>query len=143
MKLFNGASCGRINHGLIKENNMYEIFIEDSFSAAHQIRKYGGNCEKLHGHNWKVKVFVKTEKLDKRGIGIDFRELKNKVKEILSLVDHKDLGEISPFDEENPTSENIARFIFGKLSNNINSGNLKVSKIKVHETPGTGVIYSE
>lgn len=120
---------------------MYQIFIEDNFSAAHQIREYSGNCERLHGHNWKVKVFVKADKLDDLGIGIDFRELKKKIKRVLRLVDHKNLSEVKPFDRENPTSENIAKFLFDKLSNEINSNNLEVSRVEICETPGTGVIY--
>ncbi len=121
---------------------MYEIFIEDSFSAAHQIREYGGNCENLHGHNWDVKVFVEAKSLDNRGIGLDFRILKIEVEKVLKDLDHKNLSEIKPFDKINPTSENIAKFIFDKLSEIVNSDSKKVSKIEIHETQGTGVIYS-
>jgi len=122
---------------------MYEIFIKDSFSAAHQIREYSGDCENLHGHNWNVKVYVKTEKLDNLGIGIDFRILKEKVKEVLRLVDHKDLSKVKPFDEQNPTSENIAKFLFEELSPGINSKDLEVSKVEIYETKSTGVIYQK
>lgn len=122
---------------------MYEIFVEDSFSAAHQIREYSGNCENLHGHNWKVKVFVKTSKLDNLGLGLDFRLLKKHVKEVLDLLDHKNLSETVFFKEKNPTSENIAEFIFGKLSGSLNFNGIKISKVEVHESKGSGVIYSE
>lgn len=121
---------------------MYEIFVEDHFSAAHQIKEYGGNCEKVHGHNWKVKVFVRVKELNELGLGVDFRELKKELKKVLDELDHVKLEEITPFKNINPTSENIAKYIFNKLSSRFNSGPKKVSKVEVCETPGAGVVYS-
>lgn len=120
---------------------MYEIFIDDSFAAAHQIREYNGDCENMHGHNWKVKVVVKVQELDKLGLGIDFRLLKTKLKEVLELVDHKNLSQISPFNKINPTSENLAKFIYDKISDKIDNKYIKVSRIEVHESEKSGVIY--
>ena len=115
---------------------MYEIMIEDYFSSAHNLREYQGNCEKLHGHNWKVQVFVKGEKLDKLGILVDFRELKKEVKNILQKLDHIYLNELPFFKNINPTTENIAKFIFDILKEKIN-----ISKISVWESENCCATY--
>ena len=70
---------------------MFEVKIEDHFSAAHHLLNYEGECEHQHGHNWKVEVFAIGENLDKSGILIDFKILKKELKEVLEELDHKDL----------------------------------------------------
>ncbi|MFH1613337.1 MAG: 6-carboxytetrahydropterin synthase QueD [bacterium] len=117
---------------------MYEIMIEDYFSSAHKLKEYKGNCENLHGHNWKVQVFVKGQELDKLGILVDFRELKKEVKNILKKIDHIYLNELSFFKNINPTTENIAKFIFDSLKEKIN-----VFKISVWESEICCAIYFE
>ena len=71
--------------------------------------------ENLHGHNWKVEVTVAAKELDKAGLGIDFKILKRETKQILGLLDHKYLNELTPFVGISPSSENIARFLFDEL----------------------------
>jgi len=122
---------------------MYEIYTETHFSAAHHLRNYRGKCEDPHGHNWIVEVYVQCETLNEIGIGIDFKDLKDVVKEALEGLDHKDLNELTLFSEENPTSENIAKYLYKKLSHILNNENIRVSKIKVCETPGNGSLYWE
>jgi 6-pyruvoyltetrahydropterin/6-carboxytetrahydropterin synthase len=122
---------------------MYEIYIETHFSAAHHLRNYQGKCEAPHGHNWIVEVYVQCESLNEIGIGIDFKDVKNAVKEVLEDLDHKDLNELPIFSKENPTSENIAKYLYKELSQTLNNENIKVSKIKVCETPGSGSLYWE
>lgn len=94
---------------------MYEVVVKSDFSSAHRLREYEGKCENLHGHNWIVETAVSSKTLDKNGFLIDFRVLKNKLNEILDDLDHKNLNDLEPFKKKNPTSENIARFIFDKL----------------------------
>jgi len=120
---------------------MYEIFVQETFSAAHNLRGYPGNCEQKHGHNWVVEVCVECSELDSIGIGIDFREVKKIVREVIKDLDHKDLNEILPFDKENPSSENIAKYIYNKTRNELNNENCRISKIKVCESANSGVIY--
>ena len=91
---------------------MYEISIQTVFSAAHRLRNYQGDCEALHGHNWKVQVTVQTHKLNEIGLAIDFKMLKKITNEALSRLDHACLNDIAPFDDMNPSSENIARVLF-------------------------------
>lgn len=122
---------------------MYEIYVETHFSAAHHLRDYCGKCEAPHGHNWIVEAYVQCEKLNEIGIGIDFKDVKDSVKIILEDLDHKDLNELAIFSKENPSSENIAKYLFKKLSQALNNDNIRVSKIKVCETPGNGSLYWE
>ena len=104
---------------------MYEIKVKDEFSGAHNLKNYKGKCEELHGHNWRVEVTVQSRILNTHGMVIDFKDLKDKLKKVLSTVDHKYLNNMPYFKKKNPTSENIARFIHGKLSREIN-GKIRV-----------------
>lgn len=89
----------------------YELSIEGGFAAAHNLREYEGECERLHGHNWRVEVCVAAEELDGLGMVIDFRDLKAALAEVLSRLDHGYLNEVPPFDTLNPTTENLCRYI--------------------------------
>jgi 6-pyruvoyltetrahydropterin/6-carboxytetrahydropterin synthase len=121
----------------------YEIHVRADFSAAHCLRGYEGNCERVHGHNWTVEVFVRCLRLNEIGIGIDFRDVKKSLGQVVDRLDHSHLNDLSEFRELNPTSENVAKFIYRELGALINSDAVKVSKIKVSETPGAGVYYWE
>jgi len=122
---------------------MYELMIETQFSAAHQLRGYMGKCEKLHGHNWKVQVFVTAESLNEIGIAIDFHEIKRITNEILMPLEHSFLNEVFPFTEINPSSENIAKWLYEAIRKKINSENLEVSGIMVWETETASATYYE
>ena len=122
---------------------MFEILVEDYFSAAHRLRNYQGKCEKLHGHNWKVQVLVVAEKLDKAGMLLDFKELKVRLENILQKLDHRCLNEVSPFDKLNPTSENLAQFVYQELKNNLVDTQANLSKVTVWETEKACASYTE
>jgi 6-pyruvoyltetrahydropterin/6-carboxytetrahydropterin synthase len=122
---------------------VFEVYIETHFSAAHALRGYPGDCARLHGHNWIVRVFVRCRELDDIGIGIDFRVVKEHVREVLGELDHCNINEIGPFREQNPSSENIARHLYRELGRRINSETATVSKIQVSETPNAGAFYWE
>ena len=98
---------------------MYTIKVVKSFSGAHNLREYKGKCESVHGHNWKIEALVFSPTLGSNGMLIDFTELKRLLVEVLSELDHKNLNDLPYFKKENPTSENIAKFIHNKLSVNI------------------------
>jgi 6-pyruvoyltetrahydropterin/6-carboxytetrahydropterin synthase len=93
----------------------YKVRVEGHFSAAHNLRGYKGKCEKLHGHNWKVEAVVGRDGLDKSGMVIDFRLLKDALNNILERLDHKYLNRLAYFRRYNPTSENIAKYIYDSL----------------------------
>ncbi|MBE0425567.1 MAG: 6-carboxytetrahydropterin synthase QueD [Nitrospirae bacterium] len=122
---------------------MFELMIETFFSAAHQLRGYNGDCENLHGHNWKVQVHVLAERLNEIDIAIDFHELKELTEEVISQLDHGFLNEIFPFTEKNPSSENIAKWIYDSLKKKINDGNVHLSAVSVWESETASATYFE
>jgi len=122
---------------------MFEVSVEMNFSSAHNLRGYKGKCEALHGHNWKVEVVLGSDTLDKIGMVEDFTEIKEKLKSILALLDHKYLNSLSYFKKINPTSENIARFIYTKMKERMRQDALKVASVKVWETENCCAVYHE
>ena len=122
---------------------MFEIDINRSFSAAHCLRGYQGECAALHGHNWTVQAVLRVKELDEIGIAVDFKKLKSELDAILDEFDHTNLSDHAEFQKLNPTSEIIAKSIYQKLSLKINCSNVKVYKIKVCESPNSGATYFE
>ena len=122
---------------------MYEIDIQREFSAAHTLKGYNGNCSALHGHNWTVQATVSSPLLDDIGIAVDFRSLKEELDIIISELDHTNLNDLTPFQQDNPTSEQLAKYIFNRLSVKLNTDNVTVSKIRVCESHGSGATYFE
>ncbi len=119
---------------------MYRIFVKGSFSSAHYLRNYKGKCENLHGHNWGVWAAVSAPKL-KNGMVMDFKELKEKLKDVIEPLDHVLLNELRDFKKLNPTSENIACYIFKKLSRLLPRG-ARLEEIKIAETENNIASYS-
>jgi 6-pyruvoyltetrahydropterin/6-carboxytetrahydropterin synthase len=124
-------------------SGIFEVYVKTHFSAAHRLKGYSGDCARSHGHNWMVEVYVRCRELNPIGIGIDFRDIKQSVKEVLSRLDHFDLNELEPFQTVNPSSENIAKYLYQELSKELSSDSTEVSKVKVSETPGAGATYWE
>lgn len=122
---------------------MYELTIISDFAAAHNLRFYEGECERLHGHNWKVEVTVAGRRLDRSGLAMDFKVLKKILENILERLDHKYLNEIMPFDRENPSSENIARYIFNQFKKGIKGKGIKVARVRVWESDNAAATYYE
>jgi 6-pyruvoyltetrahydropterin/6-carboxytetrahydropterin synthase len=122
---------------------IFEVYVKTHFSAAHCLVGYPGDCARSHGHNWLVEVYVQCRELNEIGIGIDFRAIKQAVKEVLFHLDHFNLNELEPFRNVNPSSENIARFLYGELAKKLNADSVRISKVKVSETPGAGAFYWE
>jgi 6-pyruvoyltetrahydropterin/6-carboxytetrahydropterin synthase len=120
---------------------MYRIKVQSRFSSAHNLREYKGKCEELHGHNWHVEAMASSEDLDKAGMVLDFKELKHALNEVLAELDHKYLNEIDYFKEVNPTSENIARYIYDNISRK--RPDLKIKEVTVWETDTSSATYSE
>jgi 6-pyruvoyltetrahydropterin/6-carboxytetrahydropterin synthase len=122
---------------------MYELSIEVGFAAAHQLRGYKGNCENMHGHNWRVQISVTAERLNEIDIAIDFRELKQTAREVIAPLDHVFLNEVFPFTEKNPSSENIAKWIFDTMKKKINDEYIRVSAVTVWESDTASASYYE
>lgn len=122
---------------------MFELMIETTFSAAHQLRGYMGKCEHLHGHNWKVQVHITAERLNEIDIAIDFHELKRVTNEVVAPLDHSFLNEIFPFTEKNASSENIAKWIYDSLKKRVNNENIQLSAVTVWESDMASATYYE
>ena len=122
---------------------MFELMIETQFASAHQLRGYKGACEKLHGHNWKVQIFVLAERLNEIDIAIDFHELKKLAEEVIMPLDHGFLNDIFPFTEKNPSSENIAKWIFDSLRKKLDNDDVNLSAVTVWESETASATYFE
>ena len=120
---------------------MYEVSIEAGFSAAHSLRNYGGQCENLHGHNWRVLVTVSSAKPDDAGLVMDFKKLRGITNELIEKFDHVNLNDLPEFKNENPTTENIARIVFDGLSAAVNGESVRVKEVRVGETEGSWASY--
>jgi 6-pyruvoyltetrahydropterin/6-carboxytetrahydropterin synthase len=123
---------------------MFEVCVEHTFAAAHQLRNYRGKCENLHGHNYKVQVAMEGEELAFNGLLFDFADLKKALRGVVEYLDHKFLNELSPFDSVNPTAENIAKFICEEVQKSLPDppGNgARVSQVKVWETETSFATY--
>ena len=122
---------------------VFELFVKSHFSAAHAIEGYAGDCARIHGHNWMIEVYARCKRLDALGMGVDFRLIERSLEDLLDDLDHRNLNELPDFKGINPTSENIARFIYKGLSGKLNDEDVKISRVKVGETPGAGAFYWE
>jgi 6-pyruvoyltetrahydropterin/6-carboxytetrahydropterin synthase len=122
---------------------MYEVSIDLSFAAAHNLRNYYGKCEDLHGHNYKVRVVVAGKELDAVGLLYDFVHLKQVVGDVIESLDHKYLNELAPFDTVNPSAENIARHIHEQASKHLlpMPNGVGISSITVWETDTSAATY--
>jgi 6-pyruvoyltetrahydropterin/6-carboxytetrahydropterin synthase len=124
---------------------VFEVSKDFTFSAAHQIRFHGGKCERLHGHNWRVRVHVRAAVLDRIGMVVDFADLQRWVAEAGARFDHRNVNEIPPFDEQNTTAELLARFFFQEVGAKLGGegGRVAVSRVEVWENEGSLAVYRE
>jgi len=123
---------------------MFRLTVIDSFASAHQLREYRGQCENLHGHNWKVEAVVEGKDLDDTGLLLDFKDLKRALKDILKELDHTLLNQHPFFQERNPTSENLAFYIFRRLEEALRVyPGVRVKSITVWESEKAGATYLE
>jgi len=118
---------------------MYEASVIADFSSAHNLRNYKGKCENVHGHNWKVELSVVSDELDTQGMVADFKGLKEMLKGLLEELDHKNLNDIDYFKKVNPTSENIAKYLYDKIKDR----GVNVSLVKVWESDTSYATYKE
>ena len=122
---------------------MYEVTVEDEFSAAHFLKLYDGSWERRHGHNWKVAVVMRSEGLDSMGVVVDFEMLKPALKKVLAELSEISLNDVPDFKggKINSSAENIARLIYERLRQNVKSANAKIVKVTVWETADASASY--
>ncbi len=122
---------------------MYKINVSDTFSAAHQLKGYDGACRNVHGHTWKVRVGIVCETTDDIGLSIDFNVIKKHLRELIETLDHQFLNELEIFKSLNPTSENIARYMYRHIKQRINIPDCYLADVEVWESDKSSIIYSE
>ena len=141
-------TCSRSSNSLdlkVEEVSVYEITIEDEFAAAHRLKDYTGNCEHLHGHNWKIQASYRSDELNATGIAFDFREARKLLRAVIIELDHRYLNELAAFSVSNPSCENIARFIYDQLDARLSGleqpHKVRVSSVKVWESAHAWIEY--
>ena len=123
---------------------LFRLRITDDFSSSHQLRHYQGKCEELHGHNFQVRVEVEGSRLEpETGILLDFKELKQQLKSVLQTLDHRHLNELEPFVQENPSSENLAKYIYTQLKTLLSQYPVRLTQVSVAEKESSEAVYSE
>jgi 6-pyruvoyltetrahydropterin/6-carboxytetrahydropterin synthase len=118
---------------------MYEICVEHTFAAGHALRNYHGKCENVHGHNYRVQVGLAGPELDESGLLFDFSELKKRLRATSEYLDHQFINDLKPFDEINPSAENIAKFFYDELSGGLKA--IAISFVRVWETDTSYAVY--
>jgi 6-pyruvoyltetrahydropterin/6-carboxytetrahydropterin synthase len=119
----------------------YEISTEGTFSAAHFLEGYQGDCARLHGHNWRVRVAVRAERSKPTGLTFDFRSLKKLINEVIKPLDHSVLNDLPFFQSGNPTAETIAEWCYGEVSSRIEDSMFRVVRVEVWESPQNCATY--
>ena len=128
------------------EEKMFEVTVEDSFAAGHYLRNYKGKCENPHGHNYKVRVTLAGKDLDKAGLLLDFKDLREVMKHVIDRLDHQMINDVAPFTELNPSAENLAKYFYDETNRRlrqVTSGRVFVKDVTVFETDTTTAKYSE
>jgi len=125
---------------------MYEVTVEDSFAAGHYLRNYKGKCENPHGHNYKLRVTLAGDELDKAGLLLDFKDLREVMRHVTDRLDHQMINDIEPFTVLNPSAENLSKYFFDETNAELNivtNGRVWVKNVTVYETDTTTATYSE
>ena len=122
---------------------MFKLNVTSQFASAHKLSGYEGACKNLHGHNWKVRVGIECEKTDEIGMTIDFGIVKKHLNALIDTLDHSYLNELPCFKSVNPTSENIAKYLYEELQNSICVDGCKVAEVEVWESDKSSMIYYE
>lgn len=120
---------------------VFELKVVSHFAAAHQLTELAGPCERLHGHNWKIEVFVKGRELGKDGLLIDFKAIKGATERALQELDHRFLNELQAFQGESPSSENIAKYIYHTLSRDMDDERVRVDRVTAWESDSACATY--
>jgi 6-pyruvoyltetrahydropterin/6-carboxytetrahydropterin synthase len=122
---------------------VHEVSIEMEFSSAHALRGYRGKCENTHGHNYRVEVHVRGERLNDIGLLVDFRDLKEATKRVVDYLDHKNINDLPPFDTEmNPSAENLSMFFLHEVGRAVDDERVQVYKVRVWETSTCSATFS-
>ena len=121
---------------------MFSISVERHFQASHQLTLADGSKEPVHSHNWVIIANLSSEKLNNMGIVMDFRTLKAMIDKIVAEFNNKALESIGYFQQNNPSAENVAKYIYEKLLIELPEG-IKLQNVRIVEEPGCSAIFQE
>ena len=119
---------------------MFEVSVEETFAAGHALRGYGGKCENVHGHNYRVQLTIVGPELDQIGLLVDFVEVKRLIRGIVDRLDHRFINDLAPFDEVNPSAENLAKYFYDEITEQL-AGRVRLGQVKIWETDITSATY--
>jgi 6-pyruvoyltetrahydropterin/6-carboxytetrahydropterin synthase len=120
---------------------MFEVSVEQTFAAGHALRNYHGKCENVHGHNYRVLVTIEGQELDSIGLLVDFVEVKKLIHGVVDRLDHQFINDLAPFDEINPSAENMAKYFYDEISAGLAAGGVRVGQVKIWETDTASATY--
>lgn len=121
---------------------MFEVTVQQTFAAGHSLRNYHGKCENVHGHNYRVEVTFQGERLDGAGLLVDFLEVKALMNKVIDYLDHQYINDLKPFDELNPSAENLAKYFHDEIRAGLGQENpVEIAEVKIWETDITAAAY--
>ena len=124
--------------------SIWRLAVRSEFAAAHALRHYKGKCESTHGHNFSVEAVIEGGTLTKdTELLADFSDLKKDLKGVLDTLDHKDLNVTPPFDAINPSSENLARYIYRAMASKVAERGVRMHAVTVSERGPQSATYME
>jgi 6-pyruvoyltetrahydropterin/6-carboxytetrahydropterin synthase len=121
---------------------MFEVSVEQTFAAGHALRNYKGKCENVHGHNYRVRITMQGDQLDSTGLLVDFLDVKSLIGGVVDYLDHQFINDLPPFNELNPSAENIAKYFYDRVSGGLkNEVPVRVSEVTIWETDTSSAVY--
>lgn len=121
---------------------MFEISVQQTFAAGHSLRNYHGKCENVHGHNYRVELTIQGEQLDGTGLLVDFLEVKRLMQTVIDYLDHRYINDLPPFNEINPSAENLAKYFHDEIRSGLGGGApVRLAQVKIWETDVTAAVY--
>lgn len=121
----------------------YIVSKDMTFAAAHYIEGHAGPCKNLHGHNYRVRVFVRAQTLDHLGMVVDFADLKQHLKSVVDRFDHRVINEIPPFDRLKPSAELLAEHVYRGVKEALDSPRAAVARVEVWENDTSCAAFEE
>lgn len=120
---------------------MYTVFKDFTFAAGHFVRGHTGGCQNLHGHNYRIRVFLGADRLDELGMVLDFAQLKVLVNDVVGHFDHQVINDHPPFDEINPTAELLSEYVYRQVEERLGTDRVQVNRVEVWENDSSCAIY--
>jgi 6-pyruvoyltetrahydropterin/6-carboxytetrahydropterin synthase len=122
---------------------MFQVSVEETFSAGHALRGYKGKCENAHGHNYRVRVTIEGPQLDSIGLLCDFTAIKHVIRDVINVLDHQFMNDLEPFKAVNPSAENVAKYFYDEVTRQLQGlpPGARITDIVVWETDTASAQY--